>query len=866
VKYAKAAFALYIRQCKAVFDLLFKPILNALIDDIRNELPFTSALVTHIFKIAVEKLASTVAEAKARLTLFIEQQKALLVLYLRQVAEVLSAFLTALKAGAGYYIIRILALASYGQEYLTFLVKKYILEVKVGISVAVIAILLLDQIEYLSPILIRKNRVKRRLLVRHLFTDVTRKAFLGKIKAVPSRKTELERVIAILARYESKNPLLVYSVPSEANLIVEQISLLIVKKLVPFSLQKHVILALNSALYKRLLRLKARVRKPRPKALLQRNKKKRKARFFLKFKKLLIKLCKNPSIIFYASSIKSFQKKRIAASDSKRIKSRKVRRNLFLLVLSKYNGQVIGSISGKSTKFLKSGFYSRFFEKVLLAKNSPQQVQQVISSHVKRLESIYKVIIPANVLKTCTEMSFKFFPEVCKMKKGLKILTMACSDLSVSRKQKTFPYAKNAGKIKYRTYLSYIKTRSKLTTFQLKSSFTTYTGIVLRKDNSVEESKLKNLATLLSQSVIGQKNAIASVSAAIIRAKLGIRDIAKPVASFLFCGPTGVGKTEITKALAQILFEDASSLIRLDMSEYMDKSALTKLIGSAPGLIGYEEGGFLTNLVKKQPNSIVLFDEFEKGHPELINILLQVLDDGRLTDNKGCLVSFSETIIILTSNIGAYTILEHSALDVKQSKIGFLNSMLETGNHTAKPYSKSKMFLESRVDENLVRTLRKNVFRQTTLFPKDSKVSTVSEHALKQSVLKKAVFSALCKAFVPEFLNRLDDIVIFEPLKVEELGQVCELFVRQLVKRVYELKKFTLHVSKSVKDKMTYESYNPRFGARPLRRAIKNKLENLLTTLVISLKAKSVLTNSFVEITLNARNKLQATLTISNEH
>lgn len=299
-----------------------------------------------------------------------------------------------------------------------------------------------------------------------------------------------------------------------------------------------------------------------------------------------------------------------------------------------------------------------------------------------------------------------------------------------------------------------------------------WTKIPLQRLNESESAKLANLEDELKERVIGQDGAINAVSRAIKRARANIKDPNRPIGSFIFVGPTGVGKTELSKALSEVVFGDTNSLIRIDMSEYMDQSSVSKLIGAPPGYVGYEETGVLSDKVRKKPYSVVLFDEIEKANSEIFNIMLQILDEGRLTDNKGKLIDFKNTIIILTSNVGA--------------------SLANVGSFDG--YGNSDM---------------------------------------RDEELRANIYVALKRKFSPEFLNRLDDIIVFKPLSREDCGRIADILLDKLKNRMLE-NDITLKVAASATDLVINEGYDVNYGARPLKRAIQRKIEDVLSDEIIS--------------------------------
>ncbi len=318
-----------------------------------------------------------------------------------------------------------------------------------------------------------------------------------------------------------------------------------------------------------------------------------------------------------------------------------------------------------------------------------------------------------------------------------------------------------------------------------------WTGVPVTKISDSESKRLLKMEDTLHERLIGQHHAIVSVSKAIRRARVGLRNPDRPIASFIFAGPTGVGKTELTKALSEYMFSSEDSMIRLDMSEYMEKHTVAKLIGSPPGYVGYNEGGQLTEAVRTKPYSVVLFDEVEKAHPDVFNLLLQILDDGRLSDSKGRVIDFKNTLIIMTTNLGAKIIERESGIKPKskQNKPAF------------------------KIDEDGC------VGWEPT--PEPIKDGSVFEK------VTELVNDELKEFFRPEFLNRIDEIIVFNHLTKYDIWEICGLMVNQLEKRLRE-KDITLEVDVAVRSLLTEEGYDPVYGARPLRRAVMRLLEDTL--------------------------------------
>ena len=300
----------------------------------------------------------------------------------------------------------------------------------------------------------------------------------------------------------------------------------------------------------------------------------------------------------------------------------------------------------------------------------------------------------------------------------------------------------------------------------------TWTGIPVYKITENENERLKNLEKELHKRVVGQNEAVEAVAKAIKRGRVGLKDPNRPIGSFLFLGPTGVGKTELSKALAQCLFGDESSMIRIDMSEYMEPHSVSKLIGSPPGYVGFEEGGQLTEKIRRKPYAVILFDEIEKAHPDVMNMLLQILEDGRLTDSQGRTVNFKNTVIIMTSNLGARVITDKKSL-------GFSNN--EKQEDSQKDYEETK----------------------------------------------KEVMQILKKELRPEFINRIDEIIVFHKLNDEEIRKIVDIMIAEVERRLKE-QNIEIEVDDSVKDLIAKTGVDKAFGARPLRRTIQNLLEDKL--------------------------------------
>ena len=333
------------------------------------------------------------------------------------------------------------------------------------------------------------------------------------------------------------------------------------------------------------------------------------------------------------------------------------------------------------------------------------------------------------------------------------------------------------------------KSITTLTEEDIAEVISSQTGIPVKKLTQDENEKLKNLETILHKRVVGQKEAVEAVAKAIRRGRVGLKDPNRPIGSFLFLGPTGVGKTELSKALAEVLFGDENSMVRVDMSEYMESHSISKLIGSPPGYVGFDEGGQLTEKIRRKPYSVILFDEIEKAHPDVMNMLLQILDDGRLTDSQGRTVNFKNTVVIMTSNIGARMITDRKTL-------GFSNKEEKDNNN-------------------------------------------------EYEEIKKDVMSELKKEFRPEFINRIDEIIVFHKLNKEEIRQIIDIMLKEVENRL-KVQNIKIKIDSSVKELIEKKGVDEAFGARPLKRAIQNIVEDSIAEGILEGKIKSGKENTLI--------------------
>ena len=630
-------------------------------------------------------------------------------------------------------------------------------------------------------------------------TDLTLAAQEQRLDPVVGREKEIERVIQILARRTKNNPILIGEPGVGKTAIAQGLAMKIVNSEVPDILENKKIVQLDMGL------LVAGT--------------KYRGEFEERLKKIMDEIRQAGNIILVIDEMHTL----IGAGAAEGAIDAA---NILKPALSRGEIQVIGATTlDEYRKHIeKDSALERRFQMVLVEQPSVQETIEIIMGLKSKYEEHHKLKISDEAIIAATELSNKYITERFLPDKAIDIIDEAASrvrlnvsnlppegkelekELKATIKQKEdairsqeFETASNLRNIEVQIKdkirelqdswrSSQENNKPTVGVEEVAQVISTITGVPVTKITEGESERLLKLEDTLHKRVIGQNEAVIALSKAIRRARVGLKSPNRPIGSFIFSGPTGVGKTELAKALAEAVFGSEDNIVRVDMSEFMEKHSTAKLIGSPPGYVGYDDGGHMTEIIRKKPYSVVLFDEIEKAHPDVFNIMLQILDDGRLTDSKGRLISFKNTIIIMTSNVGASMI-------TSTQKLGFSVA----GDEKKDKYEK----------------------------------------------LKDTVMEELKKAFRPEFLNRIDDIIVFAHLSKEEIRQIVDLMLKDLFKRLDE-RELTIEVGDDVKDYLAKEGYNEAYGARPLRRVIQKKIEDVLAEEILTgnYKPKDVLVMS----------------------
>ena len=629
----------------------------------------------------------------------------------------------------------------------------------------------------------RKGSYNSTATLNQFGEDLTKKAEEGKLDPVVGRKEEIQRVIQILSRRTKNNPCLIGEPGVGKTAVVEGLAQKIVAGDIPEILKDKRVVTLDisgmvaGAKYR--------------------------GDFEERIKKALNEVKKAGDVILFIDEIHTIVGAGAAdgAIDAA---------NILKPLLARGEIQLIGATTlNEYRKYIeKDSALERRFSPVNVKEPTPSDTIEILNGLRDKYEAHHNVKITKEAIEAAVKLSVRYINDRFLPDKAIDLIDEASSrariktytepenlkelqtkieeiekdkeeavrsqkfekaaSLRDKEKELKEKYEKEEQKWKNKN----TKQVTNITEENIAEVISTWTGIPAYKITEDENERLKNLEKELHKRVVGQNEAVEAVAKAIKRGRVGLKDPNRPIGSFLFLGPTGVGKTELSKALAQCLFGDESSMIRIDMSEYMEPHSVSKLIGSPPGYVGFEEGGQLTEKIRRKPYAVILFDEIEKAHPDVMNMLLQILEDGRLTDSQGRTVNFKNTVIIMTSNLGARVITDKKSL-------GFSNN--EKQEDSQKDYEETK----------------------------------------------KEVMQILKKELRPEFINRIDEIIVFHKLNDEEIRKIVDIMIAEVERRLKE-QNIEIEVDDSVKDLIAKTGVDKAFGARPLRRTIQNLLEDKL--------------------------------------
>lgn len=616
--------------------------------------------------------------------------------------------------------------------------------------------------------------------------DLTAMAKSGKLDPVIGRDSETERLIQILSRRTKNNPCLIGEPGVGKTAVVEGLAQKIASDSVPETLKGKTLISLDVS------------------GMLAGTK--YRGEFEERMKSVMDEVAQNPGVILFIDEIHTIVGAGATGEGSMDAA------NIIKPALSRGELQVIGAttISEYRKHIEKDAALERRFQPVNVGEPTPEDTVSILKGLRGKYEEHHKLTITDDALEAAVQLSRRYINDRYLPDKAIDLIDEAASrkriggvgapaeiteleaeikkvadekrdaivaqdfEKAAELRDKENSITKDLEDKKAEWEKNKAPDCDKVTSSDIAEIVTQWTGIPVKKLAEEEGQRLLHLGELLHQRVIGQDDAVEAVAKAVRRSRIGLKDPNRPVGSFVFLGPTGVGKTELSKALAEILFGDENAMIRVDMSEYMEKASVSKLIGSPPGYIGYDEGGQLTEKIRRKPYSVVLFDEIEKAHPDVFNLMLQILDDGILTDSQGRRVDFKNAVIIMTSNLGA------RELTQKSGGLGF---------------------------------------------------ASVSEEASREEV-KSKVIGHLKEAFRPEFINRIDEIIVFDKLGSDDIRRIADNMIRTVSMRIKELGVDVTFTDEAI-DYLAREGTDPVYGARPLRRTITHKVEDSFATAML---------------------------------
>lgn len=641
-------------------------------------------------------------------------------------------------------------------------------------------------------------------------TDLTKQAGEGKLDPVIGRTEEIQRVVQILSRRTKNNPCLIGEPGVGKTAVVEGLAEKIIAGDVPETLKNKRVV--NVDISSMVAGAKYR------------------GDFEERIKKSLAEVKKVGDVILFIDEIHTI----VGAGSAEGAVDAA---NILKPLLARGEVQVIGATTlNEYRKYIeKDAALERRFSPVNVGEPTPDETVEILEGIRDKYEAHHNVKITKEAIESAVKLSVRYINDRFLPDKAIDLVDEAASRvkmrnytrpdsikkledkvLSIDKEKEEavrvqdFEKAANLRDKENETKKKLEKEKQKwedrntksvsvLTEEDIADVIASWTGIPVKKLTQDENEKLKNLEKTLHERVIGQNEAVEAVAKAIRRGRVGLKDPNRPIGSFLFLGPTGVGKTELSKALAEVLFGNENAMLRIDMSEYMEPHSVSKLIGSPPGYVGFDEGGQLTEKIRRKPYSVILLDEVEKAHPDVMNMLLQILDDGRLTDAQGRTVNFKNTVIIMTANIGARLITDKNML-------GFSNNN-NKNEETQKEYE----------------------------------------------TIKKDVMGELKKQFRPEFINRIDEIIVFHKLNNEDIRKIMDIMLNQLISRLKE-QEIDIEIDESVKKLLIEKGVDIKYGARPLKRTIQNILEDKIAEamldgkITVSKKAKVIAENEEVKI------------------
>ena len=617
--------------------------------------------------------------------------------------------------------------------------------------------------------------------------DLTEYAREGKLDPVIGRETEIQRVVQILSRRTKNNPCLIGEPGVGKTAIAEGLALKIIEGNIPDTIKEKRVVTLD---------LSGMVAGS-----------KYRGEFEERIKKVINEVIDNGNVLLFIDEIHTI----IGAGGAEGAIDAS---NILKPSLARGELQIIGATTREEyRKYIeKDAALERRFQPVVVEEPSESEAIQILFGLRDKYEAHHKVRITDSALEASVKLSSRYINDRYLPDKAIDLMDEAASKVRLSaftssprikeleekirrleeEKEKAIKQEayERAGEIKKQQETAQeelekeklLDEKSKqekqlvVSENEIADIISSWTKIPVRKLQEEEAQRLQNLENILHERVVGQEEAVAAVAKAIRRGRVGLKDPNRPIGSFLFLGPTGVGKTELSKALAEAMFGSENSIIRVDMSEYMEKHSISKLIGSPPGYIGYDEGGQLSEKVRQNPYSVILFDEVEKAHPDVFNILLQVLDDGHITDSQGRRVSFKNTIIIMTSNAGAQNIVEPKHL-------GFTSATDEKEDYKR---------------------------------------------------MRDGVMDEVKRIFKPEFINRIDEIIVFHSLSKDNIKEIVSIMLRTIAKRIKAQMNIDMETGKEAVNHLAEVGFDPKFGARPLRRAIQTNIEDKMAEEILA--------------------------------